>query len=73
MNKQTDISIIGQERSWKSDTNNERFRVIKFDKNFNGREYFIIEYFTTGGRKQCQDKQTILDKSILLENESEEF
>ena len=64
-----EMNIIGQERSWKTDTNHERFRVVKLDKIVRGIEYYTIEYFTTNGRKQCQDKQTILEKSILLEPE----
>ena len=71
MDNQNEINIVGQERSWKADTNHERFRIVRFDKVFNDKEFFIIEYLTTDGRKQCQDKQTILEKSILLKNESE--
>lgn len=71
--EQINENIIGQERYWKSDTNHERFRVVKFDKTHNGVEYYIIEYFTTNNRKQCQDKQTILYKSILVAPEDGEL
>lgn len=69
MNNQSNLNIVGQERSWKSDTNHERFKIVKFKEVFNEKEWFVLEYFTTDSRKQVQDKQTILEKSVLLESE----
>lgn len=56
---------IGEDRKWRMDTNNERFKVI-VDKGVHyGTHYFIIQY-DTDGRKQTVSKKDLDTKTVLL-------
>lgn len=57
--------IVGEERKWKMDTNNERFRVV-IDKGIHyDTHWFVIEY-DTDGRRQTVRKQDLEEKTVVV-------
>ena len=58
--------IIGEDRKWKMDTNNERFTVIEDYGIHYGTHFYIIQY-DTDGRKQTVREQDLEDKTVVLE------
>ena len=58
--------IIGEDRKWIMDTNNERFTVIEDDGIHYGTHWFIIQY-GTDGRQQTVREQDLQEKIVILE------
>ena len=57
--------IIGEERRWTADTNNERFKVV-MDKGVEyGTHWYVIEY-DTDGRRQTIREQGLEENTVLL-------
>lgn len=55
---------VGQFRTWKSDTNNEHFKIIKYKSFFCNEHYYIIEY-TTDGRQQTVSQEDLLKNTVI--------